>query len=313
MRKSITGALVGVAGALIIAACGTSPVIPTPSGGGGTGGGTTTPPPNNLPVIDSIAIQGTRAKEPANFADLGENVPVVAKVHDDETAADQLEYQWTATVGTFTGTGATVAWIAPPAATTPVDVTITLKVVEKYGFPGVPPAFSHDVSGTAALSLHDSAAEVGGMARQFLLDFSDSTIRDVPYIMRNFDMSCGSAAQDEFDQVASNRQVFNIFRWNIGPASVTIPFGNGFCPIAAPRVQRGDACAAVPSHWESTVLRDRSVQIVDGIDFVSAYYRPISKAWKLCDSQFPSPPATCVDQTGRPCPSSASLAERFIR
>jgi hypothetical protein len=312
VRKSIAGALVAVAGALIVAACGSSPLVPTPPGGGG-GGGPVTPPPNNLPVIDSIAIQGTRSKEPANFADLGEGVLVTAKVHDDETAADQLEYQWSATVGTFTGTGASVVWVAPASATTPADVTITLKVVEKYGFPGVPPAFSHDVSGTAALSLHDSVAEVGGMARQFLLDFSDSSIRDVPRIMRNFDMSCGSAAQDEFDQVANNRQVFNIFRWNIGPASVTIPFGNAFCPIPGHRIQRGDACAAVPSHWESTVLSDRSVQIVDGIDFVSAYYHQDSKTWKLCDSQFPVPPATCVDQNGNPCPNTASLAGRFIR
>src|SRR5260221_10503639 len=288
MRKSITGALVGVAGALIIAACGTSPVIPTPSGGGGTGGGTTTPPPNNLPVIDSIAIQGTRAKEPANFADLGENVPVVAKVHDDETAADQLEYQWTATVGTFTGTGASVAWIAPPAATTPVDVTITLKVVEKYGFPGVPPAFSHDVSGTAALSLHDSAAEVGGMARQFLLDFSDSSIRDVPYIMRNFDLSCREA-QDESDQVAENRKLLRIVRWNVGTPTVTIPFGNGFCPGISQsdpgRSQRGDACSATPAHWESTVLASGHYTIADGADWINEYYRPAFKATKVCESK----------------------------
>src|SRR5262245_47581841 len=71
------------------------------------------PPANNLPVIDSITFQGTRLKEPADFADVAETVPVVAKVHDDETAADQLEYQWTATAGTFSGSGANVTWTAP--------------------------------------------------------------------------------------------------------------------------------------------------------------------------------------------------------
>src|SRR5205823_9001586 len=129
-----------------------SGMTPTPTpGGGGGGGGTPTPPANNLPVIDSITIQGTRPKEPANFADLAESVPIVAKVHDDETAVDQLEYQWTATTGTFTGTGASVVWLAPASATTPLDVIITLKVIEKYGFPGVAPAYSHDVSATATL------------------------------------------------------------------------------------------------------------------------------------------------------------------
>src|SRR5260221_4799218 len=294
MRKSITGALVGVAGALIIAACGTSPVIPTPSGGGDTGGGTTTPPPNNLPVIDSIAIQGTRAKEPANFADLGENVPVVAKAHDDETAADQLEYQWTATVGTFTGTGASVTWIAPPAATTPVDVTITLKVVEKYGFPGVPPALSHDVTGTAALSLHDSAAEVGGMARQFLLDFSDSTIRDVPYIMRNFTdatKACARGKANETDDVTNNRVNYFIKQWQLGPPVVAVQFST-LCPF---RLKGADACAQVAADWVSTRLTkpdDPSgtplggTEHVFGTDQVTAIYVPDQNKWGLCESDF---------------------------
>src|SRR5450830_1397731 len=276
MRRLLFAAVVACAGGFLIVACGGTPVTPTPGGGGPPGGGgNPQPPANDLPVIDSISIQGARSpKEPASFADLGESVAVTAKVHDAETPADQLDYQWSAPVGTFTGTGASVVWQAPAtAATTPADVTITLKVVEHYGNPGGP-VFSHDVSGTATVSLHDSVGEVGGMARQFLLDFSDSSITDVSYIMRNFDPSC-KPAQDEAQQVADNRRQLWIVRSIIGLPTVTVPFGDAFCPIFTSdpsRSQRGDACSSTPSHWESTVLANGHFTIADGLDWISAYY-----------------------------------------
>jgi hypothetical protein len=283
-----------------MAACGSStPTVPSNGNGG-----TPPPPANALPVIDSFTIQGTRVtKEPANFADLGEAVPVSAKVHDDDTPAAQLEYQWSATAGTFSGSGASVTWTAAASAATPIDVTITLKVVDHYGFPGQAPAFTQSVSGTATLSLHDSANEVGTMARQFLLDFSDSNV-SVDVVMRNFDMTCGPA-QDERDQVAHNRATFHIDKATIGPATATVPFGNALCPVPG-RIQHGDACSAVPSHWESTVLASGHHQVADGVDYVSGFYHADVKAWKLCDSQFPG---TCTDVTaGKPCADAAAAA-----
>jgi hypothetical protein len=293
MRRRLAATILGVAGAILIAACsGTPPTTPTPPTGGG--GGPTTPPPNNLPVIDSITIQGTRSKEPANFADLGESVPVVAKVHDDETAADQLEYQWTATTGTFTGTGASVVWMAPAAATTPADVTITLKLVEKYGYPGGPLNFSHDVSGNQTLSLHDSAGEVGGMARQFLLDFSDSTIRDVPYIMRNFTnatKACAKGKANETDDVTNNRVNYFIKQWSVGQPAVSVIFST-VCPF---RQKGADACAQVAVDWVSTRLTKPEdpggtplggTEHVLGIDQVTAIYVAEQKKWGLCESDF---------------------------
>jgi hypothetical protein len=311
MRRLLFAGVVACAGGFLIVACGGTPVMPTPGGGGAD----PQPPANNLPVIDSISVQGARSpKEPASFADLGESVAVAAKVHDDETPADQLDYQWSAPVGTFTGTGASVVWQAPAtAATTPADVTITLKVVEHYGNPGGP-VFSHDVSGTATVSLHDSVGEVGGMARQFLLDFSDSSMTDVPHIMRNFDPSC-KEAQDEAQQVADNRRQLKIVRSIIGLPTVTVPFGDAFCPIFTSdpsRSQRGDACSSTPSHWESKVLANGHSTIADGLDWISAYYHPELRAWKLCDSQFPG---TCIDETtGATCGSQAlAIAPGFSR
>jgi hypothetical protein len=259
----------------LVASCGGSTPI-GPSGGGNNPG---PPPPNNLPVIDSIKIQGTRPNEPADFADVGEGVPVIAAVHDDETPADALEYQWSATAGTFSGTGPSVTWQASAGVTTPQDVTITLKVVERYGGANAP--FTHEVTGTASLSLHDSVKEVSEMARQFLLDFSDSSIRDVAYIMRNFEPGCYGTA-DETEQVANNRKHFVINKWFIGDASTTVNFG-GVCPF---RNRKGDACAAVPVRWDSLFVDDGSRDIVGGTDWIAAFYRTARKSWVLCDSSF---------------------------
>lgn len=283
-----------LAAALLMAACG-GPTRPSPNpGGGNNGGGNQQPPPNNPPVIDSITVQGTRVKEPANFADLGETVAITAKVHDDETAADQLHYEWTAAVGAFSGTGASVTWQAPATATTPADVTITLKVLEKYGSPGGPPTFQHDVTGTATLSLHESVKEVGDMARQFLLDFSDTNIRDANYIMRNFaePAKCPEPNEvtDERAQVTAHFQNFVMQNFRIGPAAVTIAFG-GRCPVWG---RRGDACALVPSFWDSIDLRKNLRDTVDGTDIVAAIYSPVDVRWWLCASNYDGHPVQGV-------------------
>jgi hypothetical protein len=272
--------MVALAAALLMAACGGSPTRPSP-GGGNNGGGT--PPPNNLPVIESITIQGTRAKEPANFADVGETVAVTAKVRDDETAVDQLQYEWSAPVGTFSGTGASVTWQAPATAATPVEVTITLKVVEKYGTPAA--SFQHDVTGTAKLSLHDSAKEVGDMSRQFLLDFSDTRIKDADLIMRNFsEQRCPNPrdVQNERSDVINHFTNFQTVSFRIGTPAVTVKFG-GVCTF---RNRPGDACAIVPSFWDAIDVRDRSRGAVDGNDFLGATYSSVDARWWLCSSDY---------------------------
>ena len=243
-------------------------------------------PQNNLPTIDSITIQGTRSKEPANFADTGEAVPVSAKVRDDETAIDQLVYTWTATAGTFTGTGASVTWTAPTSVPSAVDVTITLTVTEKYGNPGGPLSFEQSVKATSTLSLHDSVQEVGGMSRQFLLDFSDTKIKDADYIMRNF----GGAAtcpdpkevQSERDDVIRNFTFFNIVNSRVDPPSVTVNFG-GACPF---RGKRGDACAVVGVLWDSIDTRTNVRGTTTGNDTVAAAYSVKDSRWWLCASDY---------------------------
>jgi hypothetical protein len=240
------------------------------------------PPPNSLPVVESLRAQGRRLREPPQFADVDEVIDLTASVRDEETATADLQFEWTSNAGTIEGTGPAVAWRAPNIGLTPVQVTVTLKVVEKYGYPGGPKIYQHDVSASVPISLHDSVREVGDMARQFLLDFSDSSIRDVPFIMRNFQQGCYGTAE-ETAQVTENRRRYQIIDSRVGAAATTIGFG-GVCPYAG---KRGDACTSVPVSWTSIDHDDKDkVGTAAGTDWLASFYIADERRWRLCDSSF---------------------------
>jgi len=277
--------------AVVLGSCGGPGTQPSPPSGGGNGG-QQQPPQNNPPVINAIAIQGLRPGQPSGFADVSESISVTASVQDDETAIDQLQYTWSAPAGTFTGTGKSVTWQAPATAATPVDVPITLVVTERYGNSSGS-TFEHTVTKIATVSLHNSTREVGDMARQFLVEFSDSNIKDVTSVMRNFSdatPACHSGKVAETNDVSDNRVNYHIDQFSVGQASVTTRFG-GICPN---RNRRGDACALVDVDWRSTRLTDDPAtgakkgdkEHVAGVDQVTAIYIPDQKKWGLCESDF---------------------------
>ena len=129
------------------------------------------------------------------------------------------------------------------------------------------------------------------MARQFLLDFSDSTIRDVPYIMRNFTeatKACRDGKAGEASEISDNRIKYRIIESSIGAADVSVRFGS-LCPF---RARGADACAQVPARWKSTVLTSGGrtpvggTETVFGTDQVTAIYVADQKKWGLCESDF---------------------------
>ena len=281
-----------VAALLALISCGGTPTVPSPSPSP-----TPTPDPgpivnNAPPVIIGFTVQGSRNNEPASFADLSEEVVVTANVVDNETPIGNLKFNWTASVGTFTGSGSKVTWKAPASATTPVLVTLNLEVVETYTSAGK--SVDNKVTGSTPVSLHDSATEVGDMARQFLIDFSTSSLRDVTQIMRNFEPTCYGTA-DETSDVARNRTDFTIQAgWRVEAASTTVNFGS-FCPF---RNRPGDACAQVRTFWKSQANRDifdsggtlalhqGDVTTASGVDQVAAKYYKDQNRWRLCASDF---------------------------
>ena len=243
---------------------------------------------NAPPVIGKFTVQSTRANAPADFANVLDDVQISVVVTDPEPSSTELKFNWSAAAGTFSGTGRSVIWKAPATVTNLNDVTLNLEVVETYTSQGK--NVENKVTGSTSLSLHDSAKEVGDMARQFLLDFSDSFITNIPFIMRNFQPGCYGTAAETSD-VTANRENFEIKQWRVDEATTTINF-NGSCPFPGRVSPLGDACSLVRTYWVSIARRDFDTtkkgdpSIASGIDHVAAFYYPDQKRWRLCDSQY---------------------------
>lgn len=277
-------ALAGAALALTLAAgaCGDSPIQPGPNPHPNPN---PNPQPinNTPPTIASITVQGTRTRQPANFADVGETIPIVAAITDAESNIETLQYNWTATQGSFTGTGRTVSWVAPPAIDQRVTVTIALEVVERFGT-----SQENKVSRTATLSLHDSRKEVGDMSVRFLTEFSKpQTNQNWQDIMRDFKASAcpdPGEVEGEREDVIRHYTNFTMHSYQISPAQVTIGFG-GSCFEGV----KGDACASVAVVWNSTDKRNGITATTSGTDHLTASFSTADDRWFLCSSRFRSP------------------------
>ncbi len=238
---------------------------------------------NVAPTITALTAKGTLANEPSQYANKGETINVTATVTDPETPPASLAYTWTATTGTVSGTGAAVGWTAPASVASPVTATLTLTVTETYtavGPNGLPATATNTATRTVTVSVHDTAKEVGGMAYQFLDDFSHSEITDVAYILRNFSDTCRGKA-DEAADVEYNRAHYTITSYTLGTPSVTIGFGQG-CPL---HNVRGDACANVHAIWTG------ADGTATGTDQVSAIYLTAESRWALCGSDWAEDPS----------------------
>jgi hypothetical protein len=233
----------------------------------------------SAPVIGSIVARGSRPGQPAGFADTGEEITVTATVDDPDTPFDRLSYQWSADTGTFSESGAVVKWRAPADAQTPATITLNLTLADNTG---------NSTSGSTTVVVHNSVKEVGDLAREFLLDFSDSN-KSAAFVVRNFSKSprCEPGRDEEFDDVDRNRRDFHIDSSEIRSAAVNFQFGGFPCSYAP---QAGDACAAVPSAWESTCnagatnCKPGEKSTVRGVDYVTASYE--GNQWRLCASYF---------------------------
>ena len=255
--------------------------------------------PNAPPMVSDISSFGPRPNQPAGMADLGETLAVGVTVTDAETMPSALIYEWTATDGTFTGSGSTVSWTAPAALQAPpLSVTVTLTVIEPYvqfDPQGQPVAGEHRVTRTGLIRVHDSPNEVRALARQFLLDFSDSSIPPGT-VVQNFSDTCGGKAS-ELSDVEKNRCNFTITAFDVGDGTPVVNFG-GTC-VLQDRVRGADACIVIPVRWESIAnpgalscpisegVPPGTMTVAEGLDQVTAVYE--GGQWRLCHSDFVSP------------------------
>ena len=272
--------------------------------------------PNTVPTITSVTAQGTRANQPPNMADLNEVINVTAFVVDPETNPDALTYEWTSSPGTFLGTGRAVTWRAPATlAATPVDVTLTVTVIERFIAPdpqGLPKEFEHRVPRTFNVRVHNSTKEISDLASEFLNLFSNSNVPP-PTVTSGFSTStCASSTAQELADVEKNRCLYTINSFFVGPPASTVSF-RGTCTIGTgttARTRPADACSHVPVRWTSTVkasalscpvqdfgpngepLVPGSVSTTAGTDMVTAVYE--GNRWRLCHSDYLSTTGTAL-------------------
>jgi hypothetical protein len=231
--------------------------------------------------------------EPANFADLNEEINIVAAVSDAETSPDQLSYAWTAVAGSFTGTGRAVKWRAPSTLPrTPVSYPLTVTVTEPYQTTddgGAVVTRENRVSATVAVRVHNSVKEIGELAGEFLNDFSNLTVSPESAV-RNFNTArCGDGKANELSDIRTHRATYSIInesRLRL-PASVTFNF-DGICPF---RSRTGDACAKLSCGWTST-KKAGGMEIVNGDCYLTEVYEPSGDKWQMCWSDFQASPAT---------------------
>lgn len=226
------------------------------------------PPPavDEPPVIDGIRV----TPSPAEFRT---NITVEATVHDKETPNERLKFEWSASIGTFTGSGSRVTWRLdqPPLKNSPVTVQITLKVSED-----LPGGNTQSTSSLVSFTLNDSYKEAIDLANTFLADFTTYTASP-EFVVRNFADSC-RGKWDELRNVQVNRQLFVIDRaksfWAIksvtfdGNPPASKPFGN----------------VQAPCTFVSLVKATGKTETAVGTCSLDAFYD--KDRWLLCDSHF---------------------------
>lgn len=256
--------------------------------------------PNAPPTVGSLTVTAPRKNQPRTLATIGDRMSLTASINDAESAVKDLTIQWTATpeIGTFTGSGASVQWTAPPSTSSPQEVTLTLAVVEKYfeaDASGLPIAREHRVTRTATLKVHDTEKQVGDMAVDFLTLFSNSS-KTPEEVLHNFSRTCdeGDGYEEEYIDIVTNREDVVIMSFVPGtPRNFEYDFLSAQACTNKTQTP-GDVCVEVPWSWTDYVKADGTTRTVSGTDFVTGVYE--EKDWRLCHSRW-----TAFDTlTGRP-------------
>jgi hypothetical protein len=207
--------------------------------------------------------------------EVDQDVEVVAEVEDAETPVDQLTYDWSATVGTFSGSGRTVRWRLSKGSTeTPVDVTISVTVIERYTETqnGIVITREQRATGSATpFRAHDSEAELTKISIEFLVFlFGNSSVSPSACLV-DFSDACRGKA-DELRDIEHNRDTFVILSAEAHVANIWISPDRNSAEVIAPCVFRDREIA---TGGEGTSRGDC---------FLTAVYE--RDRWWLCSSSF---------------------------
>jgi hypothetical protein len=282
-RTIVAGTLM----AILLAACGGPSNSPTPVTQQPAASG---PPPagpsvNAAPVIERITADVDRTE-------VNTDVTLTASVKDEETAVDQLKFEWKADTGTFSGEGASVKWRAPADIPTPADFTITLTVTEAYGAPdsfGVRPQ-NVTTASAPPIRVHNSTKELGDMSLQFLSDFATSSTSTAT-CLRNFSDSCPGKAEEKRD-IDNNREFLEILSSSLNLRNVTLGSSRSTARMSVACAFTSRIVKCPPPGPDSSACVVGSVESVRGDCTLTGVYE--QKRWWLCDSHFNGTPTAAV-------------------
>ncbi|MEX2272839.1 MAG: IPT/TIG domain-containing protein [Vicinamibacterales bacterium] len=243
---------------------------------------------NAPPIINSVTVRMPRTNQPTTLANISDRLIFTASVSDTETPNSQLTFEWTAVpnIGTLSGSGISVEWLAPASLSSSQTVAFTVTVVERYqdaDAQGLPVQREHRVQRVTEIRVHDSVSDIGTMARAFLVAFSEQ--KPASDILRDFSRTCdgGRGYTEELADVERHQREFTVRSFNIGAPSVTLAFGSAQA-CAARDGTPGDACATLAVRWDDTEKSTGRQATVNGTGYVSAVYE--SSRWFLCHSKF---------------------------
>jgi hypothetical protein len=226
---------------------------------------------NNAPVIHAVRVSAARVE-------VEQAVEVTADVTDAETNPDQLTYEWTTTAGTVSGSGRVVQWkLAKGAAQTPLDVTVTLVVIERYSEVQNSIVLTRENRVTQAsepFRVHDSEAELTKMTLTFLVDYFGNSRISPEACLVDFSDGCRGKV-DELHDIEHNRQTFVIQSADARVANIWISPDRMSAEVTAP-------CA-----FHDTEIATGNEGTSKGDCFLTAVYE--RNRWWLCSSSFLNP------------------------
>lgn len=158
----------------------------------------------NPPVIRSIAVPLTRSEA-------GIDIPITAAIEDPDTAASELTFEWSANVGTITGTGATATYRMTPGIQKGVDVVVSLTVIERFTGKGNGQPIVQEFRVTsqgAPFRVHDSVAELKELGRKFLIDLFGNSAISPEACLVDFSENgpCQQGRADELQDLIAHRR-----------------------------------------------------------------------------------------------------------
>jgi hypothetical protein len=222
------------------------------------------------PVIKTMTVAVSRAE-------VDQNVAVSAVVEEAEVPVGQLAFAWSANAGTFSGAGPNVTWRLPKgAATTPLDVVISLTVTERWvdAFADGSTA-SHTLEATMAtapIRAHDSVAELTKMSVSFLVDkFGNSSVPPGACLV-DFSDTCAKGKSDEMSDIVNNRATFVLLS---AQAAVTSIGFNG---------NRTAAEVVAACTFRDRKISNGDLGMAQGDCLLTAIYE--QGRWWLCTSNF---------------------------